>query len=70
MLPKLIVVALLLAIVIALMAGLVFLVRDRSDSRRTVQALTFRIGLSVVLVAFLFLAMHYGWIHPHGLMDR
>lgn len=64
---KFIVIAFLLAIVTALMAGMVFLVKDGSSRHRTVGALTLRIGLSLALIAFLLLAYHFGWIQPHGL---
>lgn len=56
----------LLAIVTALMAGMVFLVKDGSSRRRTVGALTLRIGLSLALIVFLVLGYHFGWIQPHG----
>jgi len=67
MIPKLIIVALLLAIVVSLFSGLAFLLRDSSQSRRTVWALTVRVGLSITLVLFLLLSLHMGWIKPHGL---
>jgi hypothetical protein len=67
MIPKLIIVALLLAIVVSLFSGLAFLLRDSSSSRRTVWALTVRVGLSITLVLFLLLSLHMGWIKPHGL---
>lgn len=66
MLSKLIIAALLLAIVISLFSGLFFLIRDTSKSRRTMRALTMRVGLQVALIAFLLLATTLGWIHPHG----
>lgn len=67
MLPKLIIVALLLAIVVALFSGLFFLLKDSSQSRRTLRALTLRVGLSVALILFLLLSVYMGWIKPHGL---
>lgn len=66
MLTKLLIVGLLIAIVIALVSGGVFLVRDPSKSKRTVRALTWRVGLQVALIAFLVLAFLMGWIQPHG----
>ena len=68
MLPKLIVVLLLLAIVVALFSGMVFLIRDTSDKRRTLRSLTWRVSLQLLLIGFLVLAYFLGWIHPHGLM--
>ncbi len=68
MFSKLVIAALLLAIVISLFTGLFFLIKDdNSRSKRTVRALTLRVGLQVALIAFLFLASTLGWIHPHGI---
>lgn len=50
----------LLAIVVSLMSAGFFLVRDRSQSRRTLQALTLRITLSVVLFALILILMFSG----------
>lgn len=68
MIPKLIIIAFLVAIVASLASGMVFLIRDPSSRRRTVTALTVRIGLSLLLIAFLVLAYFMGWIRPHGIM--
>ena len=63
MLPKLIVIALLLAIVVALFTGAFFMLRDRAtnENRRTLKALKWRVGLQVALIAFLVLAYFMGW---------
>lgn len=62
-----VIVVFLFAIVAALLAGMVFLVKDGGTSRRrTVRALTLRIGLSLALIVFLVLSYHFGWIQPHG----
>lgn len=66
MLPKLIIVAFLIAIIVSLFSGLFFLLNDRSDSKRLVRALTLRVALSIGLIAFFVLAYLLGWIHPHG----
>lgn len=50
----------------SLFSALFFLLRDRGASRRTVKALTFRVGLSMVLFALLMLAFRAGWIPGHG----
>ncbi|MBL6752404.1 MAG: twin transmembrane helix small protein [Nevskia sp.] len=67
MLVKLIIVAFLVAIVASLFSGLFFLLRDPSTSnnRRTVRALTVRVGLSIAFALFLVLSYFMGWIHPH-----
>lgn len=70
MLVKLVIVGLLLAIVISLMTSMVFLVRDRSDRRRTLTGLKVRIALSIALILFVLLAWQQGWIQPHGLVPK
>ena len=67
MLPKIILVALLLAIVASLFSGLFFLMNDDSAKRRTLTALKIRVGLSIALLVFLALAFTNGWLKPHGL---
>ena len=66
MLFKLVVIALLLLILSSLFSGLVFLIKDRGSSTRTVKALTLRVGLSLALFALLLLGMSTGLITPHG----
>lgn len=44
--------------------------RDRGNSKRTVQALTWRIGLSVALFLFLLIANQMGWIEATGIQYR
>jgi succinate dehydrogenase hydrophobic anchor subunit len=68
MLTKLMIVALIVAILYALFSGMVYLVKDPSSERRTVRALTWRVGLQVLLIVFLIVAYFMGWIQPHGLM--
>ena len=40
---------------------------DKGQTKRTVNALTKRIALSVTLILLLILAIAMGWIQPHGL---
>lgn len=63
---KLLVVALLLAILASLTSGLVFLIRDKGQSQRTVKSLTLRIVLSIALFVLLFIGFATGLIQPHG----
>jgi putative copper export protein len=65
MLFKLLVVLFLIVIIYSLGSGLYFLVRDKNDSDRVVKALTWRIGLSLLLFVLLFIAYALGWISPH-----
>lgn len=64
---KIIVIAILIAIVIALFAALVFLYRDAGRGKRVVWLLTVRVALSVSLIAFLLLSYWMGWIGPQGI---
>ena len=61
----------LLAIVIALaLAGRAMLRNPDSDTpapRRMMRALAWRVGLSVALFVFIWVAYQLGWIHPTGL---
>jgi hypothetical protein len=54
----------LLAILAALGSALVFLMRDKGKTNRTVQALTLRVALSVALLAALWFGYWMGWIEP------
>lgn len=63
---KILVVLIFLGILVTLGSGLIFLVRDKGQSDRTVKALSFRIGISVALFALLFLMWALGFIQPHG----
>jgi len=62
----LLIVGFLILIVWNLGAGLYYMLVDKSDSKRSVNALTRRIALSVALIAMLVLAIWMGWITPHG----
>jgi hypothetical protein len=62
---KVIVVAVLLIILYCLISAMYYLLY-RKDAAHMVQALTWRIGLSVLLFALLFVAYGLGWVHPHG----
>ncbi len=64
---KVIVIVIFIGIVASLASGLYYLVNDKGDSNRTARALTFRIGLSVGLFAFLMILVAFGVIKPHGL---
>ena len=63
---KLVVIVVLLAILASLGSGLYFLVKDKDDSRRVLNALTVRIVLSVVLFILLIVAWWAGLIQPNA----
>lgn len=67
MFAKAAIIMVMILILIALISGLFFLVRDEGKTKRPVKALSWRIGLSVALFFFLFLAFGLNWIAPHGL---
>ncbi len=66
-LKTLLIVAFLIVIVWNLGAGLYYLLTDRGQTKRTVNALTWRIGLSVALILLVILGIWSGWIRPHGI---
>ncbi|HOX89582.1 MAG TPA: twin transmembrane helix small protein [Burkholderiaceae bacterium] len=61
---RLLIVIALVGIVASLGSALVFLMRDRGTGRRTVQALTLRVGLSVLLFLFILFSYWMGWVQP------
>lgn len=67
MFTKLFILFMMVLIVGSLMSGLFFLVKDTGDSKRTLKALTLRIGISVALFIFLLIAFKLGLITPHNL---
>ena len=66
---KIIAVIIMLAILGSLASAMVFLVKDGGKTKRTVNALTVRISLSVALFVFLMFGYWMGWFrssHPLG----
>jgi len=51
----------------SLASALVYLMKDKGTTNRTVNALTVRIGLSVALFLFVLFAHRMGWIQSTGL---
>ena len=68
MLIKTIIVILLFLVIASLAAGMFTLIKDRTNSNRTVKFLTIRIALSVSLFVLLIVSFFMGWIQPHGLL--
>lgn len=60
----------LIAIVASLGSGLYYMLKDKGDSKRMVNSLTLRIGLSVALFVLLFVAWYAGLIQPHPLLPE
>jgi hypothetical protein len=65
-LKTLLIVAFLILIVWNLGAGLYYMLVDKGQTKRTVNALTKRIALSVALIGLVILSIYMGWITPHG----
>ena len=59
---KFIVILLLIFILISLFSGLFFLVKDKGQTRRTLNALTVRIGLSVLVIVVIIVSAWLGLI--------
>ena len=57
-----VVVAMLVLIVISLVSGLYFVMRDDAGSKRAVKALAIRVGLSMLLFAILMASYYFGFI--------
>ncbi len=64
---KLIIILFLIVIVYNLGAGLYYMMTDKGKTDRTVKALTWRIGLSVLLILLIIAGIFTGVIQPHGL---
>lgn len=65
-LKTLLIIAFMILILWNLGAGLYYMLVDKGQTKRTVNALTKRIGLSVALILLVILAIWMGWITPHG----
>ncbi len=51
-------------ILVSLGSALVFLMRDKGATNRTVNALTVRVALSIALLLFIWFSYWMGWIEP------
>jgi succinate dehydrogenase/fumarate reductase cytochrome b subunit len=65
-LKTLVVVGFLALILWNLGAGLYYMMVDKGQSKRTVNALTKRVALSIALILLVVLANYMGWIEFHG----
>ncbi len=59
---KVIVIAALALIITSLFSALVFMYKDKGNKKRTAQALTARIILSIALFLFLMSAFYFGFL--------
>ncbi|MGC1182283.1 twin transmembrane helix small protein [Legionella sp.] len=67
MITKIIIIFAMIIIAVSLASGLIFLIRDSGNTKRTVKALTLRVGISLSLFIFLFVAFKLGLIKPHAI---
>ena len=51
----------------SLFSGLYFVMKDKGKTNRAVNALSFRIGFSILLFLFILFSYKMGWIHPTGI---
>ena len=63
---RIIILLALAGILLALGSALVYLIRDRGTTNRTVNALTVRVGISVALFLFILFSYWMGWIQPRS----
>ena len=56
----------LAGILLSLGSALVYLVRVKGTTNRTVNALTVRVGISVALFLFILFSYWMGWIQPRS----
>ncbi len=66
MLFKIILLALLLFVVASLVTAFYYLIRDPASSRRVVNTLFVRVGISLFIMVLLLAGTYLGWVEPHG----
>ncbi|MEO6354418.1 MAG: twin transmembrane helix small protein [Oxalobacteraceae bacterium] len=54
-------------IIASLASALIFIMKDKGKSNRTVTALALRVGFSIALFALLLVAHYFGLIQPTGI---
>jgi len=60
----------LFSILSSLALGLYYVLHDTGKTKRAVKALQFRITLSLILFAALWVAFGLGWITPHPISNK
>jgi hypothetical protein len=61
---KILLVVLLCMVLLSLFSGLYFMYKDKGKSRRVVNALTIRIGLSMLIIAIVIFGYFSGMLPP------
>lgn len=61
---KIIIAVLLVLVIISLFSGLYFMYKDKGNSKRVVNALTIRVGLSITIIVIL-IGSYFAGLFPH-----
>lgn len=69
MLIKILIALTMIAILFTLFRALYFLAIGDTNSKKTVNSLSWRIGLSIALFVLIVIGIFMGWVEPHGLPD-
>ncbi len=64
---KILVAIAFILIIASLGSALVFLMKDKGKTNRTVRALALRVGFSIALFVLILVANYLGWIQPTGI---
>jgi NADH:ubiquinone oxidoreductase subunit 6 (subunit J) len=67
---KVVILILLLAAVVSLFSALSSMLKNDSAGGKTVRALAWRVGFSVLVFLLLLLSMVMGWVKPHGVIPN
>lgn len=59
---RIVIIVFVVLILLSLGSALVYLIRDKGSSNRTVKALTIRVGLSIALFLFLMAGYYFGFL--------
>ena len=65
---KIILLILFVGILVSLGLALFSMMRNRGQGKKTVNALTVRVILSIIVFFLLILSYGMGWIQPHGIV--
>jgi len=66
MLVKAVIVIFLLVILYSLGSAFIFMIKDKGEGERALHRLMWRIGLSLFLLALLYVMFQLGWIESSG----
>ena len=66
---KLLVIGMLIVIVYNLFAGCYHMLTDKGQTTKSVKSLTWRIGLSILLIIGIGIGIKTGRIKPHGVIE-